>query len=56
MRAGRPREAKRALDDFYAAVPQVRTISALQKWQDSRDNLAGYPPYYDALRKAGFAE
>jgi len=55
-RAGRPPEAKRALDDFNAAVPKVRTISQLQKWQDSRDHLAGYPPYYDALRKAGFPD
>jgi TolB-like protein len=56
MRAGRAPEAKHALDEFKAAVPQVHTISALQKWQDTRDNLAGYPPYYDALRKAGFAD
>jgi adenylate cyclase len=55
-RAGRAAEAKRALEDFNAAVPKIRTISALRKWQDTRDNLAGYQPYYDALRMAGFPD
>jgi tetratricopeptide (TPR) repeat protein len=53
---GHAPQAKAALEDFHAAVPEARTLSAIRKWQDPRADLAGYEPFYEGLRKAGVQE
>jgi tetratricopeptide (TPR) repeat protein/TolB-like protein len=40
-RLGHADRAKQALDDFYAAVPAVRTVSATRKWIRGNADLAG---------------
>jgi tetratricopeptide (TPR) repeat protein len=52
-RLGRLSRAKAALADFNAAVPDVRTISAIRKWMHPGAELAGYEPLFDGLRQAG---
>ena len=48
--------ARAALADFDAAVPGVRTLTAMKKWVWPTSALAGYEPLYDGLRKAGVPE
>jgi adenylate cyclase len=52
-RLGNLSRAKAALADFNAAVPGVRTISAIKKWMHPGADLAGYEPLYEGLRLAG---
>jgi len=52
-RLGRLPRAQAALADFNAAVPGVRTISAMKKWMHPAADLAGYEPLFDGLRLAG---
>jgi hypothetical protein len=52
-RLGRLSRAKVALADFNAAVPDVRTISAIRKWMHPGADLAGYEPLFEGLRLAG---
>jgi class 3 adenylate cyclase len=42
-----------ALADFNAAVPGVRTVSAIKKWMHPGADLAGYEPLYEGLKLAG---
>ena len=53
---GHMQQAKAALADFAAAVPDARTISAIKKWMGPHAVLAGYEPFYEGLRKAGVPE
>ena len=52
-RLGHLSRAKLALADFNAAVPGVRTISAIRKWMHPGAELAGYEPLFEGLRLAG---
>jgi hypothetical protein len=52
-RLGRLARAKAALADFNAAVPEVKTISAMKKWMHHAADLAGYEPLFEGLRLAG---
>jgi hypothetical protein len=52
-RLGDLSRAKAALADFNAAVPDVRTVSAIRKWMHPGADLAGYEPLYEGLRLAG---
>ena len=52
-RLGHVARAKAALADFNAAVPGVKTISAMKKWMHPAADLAGYEPLFDGLRLAG---
>jgi hypothetical protein len=52
-RLGQLARAKVALADFNAAVPDVKTITAIKKWMHPGASLAGYEPLYDGLRLAG---
>jgi adenylate cyclase len=52
-RLGHADRAKEALADFWALAPNVKTISSIRQWQDSRAELAEYQPLYDDLRRAG---
>ncbi len=54
--SGRTLQARAALEDFRAAVPDAQTISAVRKRQDPRSDLADYEPFYEGLRKAGMPE
>ena len=53
---GRMPQAKIAIADFNAAVPNARTISQIKEWMDPLADIAGYEPFYAALRKAGIPE
>jgi len=53
---GRMPQAKIAMADFNAAVPNARTISQIKEWMDPRAEIVGYQPFYVALRKAGIPE
>jgi uncharacterized protein HemY len=53
---GHTQQAKAALADFTAAVPDARTISAVKKWMGPHADLAGYEPFYEGLRKAGLQD
>jgi tetratricopeptide (TPR) repeat protein len=52
-RLGNLSRAKSALADFNAAVPGVRTLSAIRKWMHPGADLAGYEPLFEGLRLAG---
>jgi hypothetical protein len=52
-RLGHVDRAGRALEDFYAAVPKVRSISAVRKWIYPTDALADFEPFYAGLNLAG---
>ena len=52
-RLGHLSRAKAALADFNAAVPGVRTVSAIKKWMHPGADLAGYEPLFEGLRLAG---
>jgi thioredoxin-like negative regulator of GroEL len=52
-RLGHADRAGRALEDFYAAVPRVRSISAVRKWIYPTDGLADFEPFYAGLALAG---
>ncbi|MBC8023592.1 MAG: tetratricopeptide repeat protein [Burkholderiales bacterium] len=54
--AGRTLQAKSALEDYYSAAPDAKTISAVRKRQDPRADLADHEPLYEGLRKAGMPE
>lgn len=53
---GHADRAKRALEDFYANVPKVRTISDVRKWIYKTDTLAEFEPFYAGLKLAGMPE
>jgi tetratricopeptide (TPR) repeat protein len=53
---GHADRARRALEDFYAAVPAVRSITALRKWIYPTDPLANFEPLYAGLKLAGMPE
>ena len=55
-RGGRADRARRALEDFYASVPTVRTITALRHWLHPTDALAAHEPFYAGLKLAGMPE
>jgi len=52
-RQGHLPRAKAAMADFNAAVPDVRTISAIRRWMHPGADLAAYEPLFDGLRLAG---
>jgi hypothetical protein len=47
---GHTDRARHALEDFHAAVPGVRSISAIRKWIYPTDALADFEPFYVAGR------
>ena len=53
---GHPDRARRALEDFYAAVPSIHSITALRKWIYPTDTLADFQPFYTGLKLAGMPE
>jgi tetratricopeptide (TPR) repeat protein len=53
---GHADRAKRALEDFYAMVPAVRSISAVRKWIYPTDPLTDFQPFYAGLKLAGMPE
>ena len=55
-RLGHLSHAKAALAEFNAAVPDVRTVSAIRKWLHPLADLAGYEPLFDGLRLAGIGD
>jgi len=52
-RQGHLPRAKAAMADFNAAVPDVRTLSAIRRWMHPGADLAAYEPLFDGLRLAG---
>lgn len=54
-RLGHVAQAKTAMADFNAAVPDVQTISTIKKWMHPAADLAGYEPLFEGLRLAGIA-
>ncbi len=52
-RLGHTDRARRALEDFNAAVPTVRSITAIRKWIYPTDALADSEPLYAGLKLAG---
>jgi tetratricopeptide (TPR) repeat protein len=55
-RLGRQARARTALATFRAAVPGVKTVSAMRAWIKHNAELAGYEPLFDGLRRAGVPE
>lgn len=55
-RLGHAERARRALEDFNAAVPEVRSISAVRKWIYPTDALADFEPFYAGVKLAGMPE
>lgn len=55
-RLGHAERARHAIDDFYAAVPAVRSVSAVHKWIYPTDALADHEPFYAGLKLAGMPE
>jgi len=55
-RLGNVARAQAALADFIAAVPGVRTVSAIKKWMHPTADLAGYEPLFAGLRLAGVSD
>lgn len=55
-RLGHAGRAQRALVDFSAAVPAVRSITAIRKWIYPTDALADFEPFYAGLKLAGVPE
>jgi class 3 adenylate cyclase/tetratricopeptide (TPR) repeat protein len=55
-RLGHIPQAKAALADFNAAVPDVRSVSAIKAWMHPGADLAGYEPLFEGLRLAGMAD
>ena len=55
-RLGHTERARRALEDFHAAVPAVRSIAALRKWIYPTDALADFEPFYAGVKLAGMPE
>ncbi len=53
---GHADRARRALADFYAAVPNVHSITALRKWIYPTDALADFQPFYAGLKLAGMPD
>jgi TolB-like protein len=54
-RLGHLDRAKAAFADFKTTLPNVTTISAIQKWMHPSADLADFPPLYDGLRMAGIS-
>ena len=52
-RLGHAARARRALEDFNAAVPAARSIADIRKWIYSTDALADFEPFYAGLKLAG---
>lgn len=55
-RLGHTSRAQAAMVDFNAAVPGIRTISAIKKWMHPGADLAGYEPLFEGLRLAGIPD
>ncbi len=55
-RQGNLSQAKAALADFNAAVPDVKTVSAARTWMHPSADLAGYEPLFEGLQLAGVGE
>ena len=55
-RLGRTDRAHRALADFYASVPAVRTLTTLRQWLHPTDALAAHEPFYAGLKLAGMPD
>lgn len=55
-RLGHADRAKQALEDFYATVPAIRTVSATRKWIRGNADLVGYEPLFAALKLAGMPD
>lgn len=55
-RLGHADRARRALEDFNAAVPAVRSITAIRNWIYRTDALADFEPFYAGLKLAGVPE
>lgn len=55
-RLGHITQAKAALADFNAAVPDVRSVPAVKQWMHPAADLAGYEPLFEGLRLAGVAD
>src|SRR5262249_36810182 len=53
---GHADRARSALEDFYAAVPAVRSIAAVRKWIYPTDALVNFQPLYSGLKLAGMPE
>jgi len=55
-RLGHRDQATAAFEDFKTAVPNVTTLSQIQKWVYPTADLYGYAPLYDGLRLAGIKD
>jgi hypothetical protein len=55
-RLGHADRARRALEDLNAAVPAVRSVTALRKWIYPTDALADFEPFYAGVKLAGMPE
>ena len=55
-RLGHAERARRALADFDAAVPAVRSIGAVRHWIYPTDALADFEPFYAGVKLAGMPE
>lgn len=53
---GHADKAKAALVDFDAAVPNMRSVSAIRKWLGVHSDLAGNEAFFADLRRAGLRE
>ncbi len=55
-RLGHVERARRAIEDFKAAVPTAGSIAAIRKWIYRTDALADFEPFYAGLKLAGVPE
>lgn len=55
-RLGHLEGARAVLQDFYALVPGVRTLSAMQAWMYQTADLKGFQPLFDGLKLAGVSQ
>jgi len=54
-RLGHADRAKAALADFWARVPNAKTIAAMRAWMRPNADLTDFEPLFDGLRIAGVA-
>jgi len=50
---GHAERARRALEDFWAAVPNVKTNRDIRRWLKPYSDLEGFEPLYTGLSRAG---
>jgi tetratricopeptide (TPR) repeat protein len=55
-RVGRSTEAREALQDFWTAVPNVRSIAQIRQWMYPTADLYGFEPLFEGLKLAGVSD